>query len=67
VAGYEQTLHQEPCIKSEDIFEDTPIFGKIPTYSENFKQFSCVKNFVLRYPFFLNHRYLLTSTSAAKN
>jgi len=47
-------------------FEKTPISGKMPTFLENFRRFSCEKTL---YP---NHHLaliicLLTSTSAPKN
>jgi len=38
------TLHQEPCIKSEDLFfGETFIFGKMTTFSKNVRSFSCEK------------------------
>jgi len=59
------TLHQEPHIKSEDLyFGETSIFGKMPTVLENFSPFSC-ENFIPKSPLGLNHPCLLTSTSAA--
>jgi len=53
-------------VKTEDFFGETTIFGKMPTFLENFRHVYA-KNSVLRSPLALNHLCLLTSTSAEKN
>jgi len=43
-AHLKRTLHQEPSIKTEDLFfEEISIFEKMPIILENFWQFSCEK------------------------
>jgi len=45
------TLHQEPRVKTEDLFfGETPIFEKMPTFSENFRPFLCEKKNCIRVP-----------------
>jgi len=46
MAHLKGTLHQEPCVKSEDfLVGETPIFGKMPIFSENLRPISCEKAF----------------------
>jgi len=42
------TLHQEPRVKSEDLFMDKyPFSKKLPIFSENFSPISCEKTLYL--------------------
>jgi len=55
--------------KGRPFLGETPIFGKMPTFLENFGHFRMKKlcTFVLRFPLLLNRPVSLPSTRAAKN
>jgi len=65
------TLHQEPRLKSEDLFSEilNPFLEKCLSFQKILGHFRAKKktNFVTWSPLGLNHPCLLTSTSAAKN
>jgi len=62
-AHLRRTLHQEPRVKLKTFFWETPISVKVLIFLENFRPFSCKKNFISRSPLSLNHPCLLTSTN----